>query len=194
MDRFVIIGTEILSSPFYSALASSFIVSSIIGLLLPSYLLYLKKPKKLKFFFTESGKDEINFTINNEENFKYSINLSFKNYSEGTSFKNTVYWHLFIPKDLTTEAVSVENKNMLPIKRDGGDGYDHFSGGTGFPIYPDLFRSLGYQFDVKLTDMDQSKNYPIYYYFATEFGLYPGALEIPVDFKDCEKLTVNFIK
>lgn len=194
MNRLVVVGTEILNSPFYGALVSSFIVSSVIGLLLPSYLLYLKKPRKLTFLFTESGKDEINFHINADLDFKYSFNLSFKNCSKGSSFKDTVYWHLFIQKELLAETVSIENPNKSPVKRDGGDGYDHFSGGTDFPIYPDLFRSLGYRFDLKLSETDKSKSYTIYYYFGTEFGLYPNTVEIPVDFKDCQKLTVGFNK
>lgn len=194
MNILITIGTEILNSPFYSALASSFIVSGIIGLLLPSYLLYLKRPKKLEFLFTESGKDEINFIINNQDNFKYSLKFSFKNSSKGASFKDAVYWHLFIPKYLNTEVIAVEDLNKSPFRTEAGEDYEHFSGSTNFPIYPELTRSLGYQFDIRLNKFNNLKSYSIYYYFGTEFGLYPSNVKIPLNFKDCNKMNINFNK
>jgi len=154
--------------------------------------LYLKKPKKLEFVFTESGKDEIDFTINDQSNFKYRLKFSFKNSSKGSSFQSSVYWHLFIPESLKTEVVAVENLNKLPYRIDGGEGYEHFSGSTDFPIYPELSRMLGYQFDVKIDEVKNPESFLIYYYFGTEFGLYPGAVNTPLNFEDCSKMKISF--
>jgi hypothetical protein len=194
----ITIGNEILNSPFYSALASGFVISGVIGLLLPSYLLYLKRPKKLEFLFTESGRKENDFRINNQASAEYKFHLSFKNSSKGAYFKEVVYWHLFIPRCLGANVVSVEDVNKMPIRRDAGEGYEHFSGSVDYAIYPDLVRMLGYQFEVRLPHGDEPgeklDSFVLYYYFGTEFGLYPNSVKIDFDLIQCSKLSINFKK
>lgn len=177
IEKLKFVGKIIEGSSFWSNLASSFIVASLIGLFLPTYLSYIKRPRKFEFFFRESGTDKLDL-INNDNKVSYKIELAFRHLS-GETFNHDIYWHLFIPSFIKPVPRSIGPASLPTQKEEASDGEEfiHFSGKMPGPIFTETTHWFHYEFfgsfnadDIQIPD---SKIITVSYFFSTEYGNYP---------------------
>lgn len=183
METIVCLIKTIDTSPFWSNLTSSLIVATLLSILLPRYLSYIKRPKKLDFFLRESRSDSIKAIKQSTGTFKYVIEPVFRHLS-GETFRDDIYWHMHIPKFLNPVVESL-GPDTLPMQREEktGDGeiLMHFSGKFPGPIFTGTTHAFHYKFSgtFELTAEQKQKNSKIiiYYFFSTEYGNYPRSVK-----------------
>ena len=178
LDELKLIGEIINGSSFWSSLTSGFIVTALIGLFLPTYLSYIKRPKKFEFFFRDNGTNKLSLT-KKDKNINYIIELSFRHLS-GETFSKGIYWHLYIPKFINSTPVSI-GPSTLPTQREemsDEEVFIHFSGKISEPIFTGTTHWFYYKFegnfDANIKQILDSKVITLYYFISTEYGNYPN--------------------
>lgn len=171
------------TSPFWSSLTSNLIVVILLGIFLPWYLSYIKRPKKLDFFLRESRADSTKAIKQDSGDFIYVIEPVFRHLS-GETFQNDIYWHMYIPKFLNPIVESL-GPDTVPMQREeksgNGEIFIHFSGKFPGPIFTGTTHAFHYKFsgtfELPVEQKKENHEITIYYFFLTEYGNYPKGVE-----------------
>lgn len=193
------------TSPFWSSLVSNIIVVGLLSLFLPWYIAYTKRPKKLEFFFRNSGSDSVYLKKIESDEIKYELDLAIRHPS-GHSFINGVYWHLYFPKNLNPITTPLE-LNTLPRQQEEkgiSENWVHFSGKIANPIFTGTTQAFLYKFSGALASNNEqgsgNDKVTIHYYFSTEYGNYPRTVKFPnsasgaIDIATTGELYIEIIK
>lgn len=160
-------------SAFLSGFLSNLIVILLAGIALPSYLNFLKRPRRLEFFFLVNGTDSIALTRLPDGKYEYYFQLVLR-HPGGNTLSNGLFWHLYTPSQVKM-LVDDLGQGTLP-RRDSQDKVVKFYGKIPGPIFGESTQELHYHFHGTFEMPDEFLNeskITLLYGFSTEFGNYP---------------------
>lgn len=179
----------------WSNVLEGLIVGAIITLAftfwLPFLLNKLKRPDRIEIWDKNLGTQFVKTTTREsmrEREFK--TNLIIVNRGK-IPITNGLYWHLCIPKHISVD-IQTEEGRSPNVRKD--EQFTHIQGQIKNILFPERATSL--HFELKgVLPKNPSPNDKIYYFFSTEFGLYPKSISnefaTPVDVNDMYFLKIR---
>jgi len=181
---------------FWPNLAADSIIALVFGFLIIRFLDFIRKPKELEFIWNNSRTNTIKAVKGNLDADGYLLKgqLVIKNtggrlWSDGSIFKEPIYWHLILPEQLNVIELDVLDPSKSPQTRPledkiNGGRYLNIYGCTETPLYPHSFLQLNFKIQAQFMGVNEQF---IYYHFNTEFGRYPRDVVETEDFNVIKK-------